>query len=109
MMHRCAAGRRAEEREPVLELKDVQKVSSGPAARPHGDRRASVAPGGVTAGLILATALVLGACAIPFGNGTESTDRSPAETRRERNRLYLEEQQRMQQQQLFDRGGPSDR
>jgi hypothetical protein len=93
----------------VLEPTDVQKVSSGPAARRYGNRRASVAPRGVPAGLVLAAALVLGACAIPFGNGTESTDRSSAETRRERNRLYLEEQQRMQQQQQFDRGGPSDR
>jgi hypothetical protein len=53
--------------------------------------------------------VALGGCAIPFGNGTETTGRSAEETRRDRSRLYLEEQERMERERTFDRVGPSDR
>jgi hypothetical protein len=59
--------------------------------------------------LPLAAGLVLGACAIPFGNGTDSTERSPQRTPRDRNRLYLQEQERMEREVQFDQVGPSDR
>jgi hypothetical protein len=59
--------------------------------------------------LALAVGLVLGGCAIPFGNGTEPTDRPAEERRRDRNRLYLEEQERMERERMFDRVGPSER
>jgi hypothetical protein len=63
-------------------------------------------------GLALVTGLVLGACAIPFGDGAETrpTGQSPEETRRDRSRLYQEEQERMERGRTFDRvGPPSDR
>jgi hypothetical protein len=63
----------------------------------------------LTLTLALAAGLVLGACAIPFGIGSEPSDRPPEQTRRDRNRLYLEEQERMERQRTFDRVGPSDR
>jgi hypothetical protein len=52
--------------------------------------------------------IALTGCSIPFGNGGEPapSSQSPEETRRERNRLYLEEQERMQRQNQFDRVGP---
>jgi hypothetical protein len=62
--------------------------------------------------LALAVTLATGGCAIPFGSGgeSESTSGSPEETRRERNRLFLEEQERRERQMQFDRvGPPSDR
>jgi hypothetical protein len=64
---------------------------------------------------VLALALTTAAgCAIPFGGtGDESapsTSESSAERRRERNRLFLEEQERMERNIQFDRAGPpSDR
>ena len=72
-------------------------------------RRGWVAARRVTLTLILglAAGLALGACAIPFGNGTESTDRSPEERRRYGNRLYVEEQERMERERTFDRVGPA--
>lgn len=59
-------------------------------------------------GLMLGT--ILGGCAIPFGNGgdTSPSYQSPEETRRERNRLYIEEQERQERARSFDRVGPSD-
>ena len=60
----------------------------------------------------VALGIALTGCSIPFGNGGEPapSGESPQETRRERNRLYLEEQERMQRQNQFDRvGPPSDR
>lgn len=72
-------------------------------------RRGSVEPRWLTVGLALAAGLVLGACAIPFGNGTEPSNRPPEETRRDRNRLYLEEQERIERERTLDRVGPSDR
>ena len=59
--------------------------------------------------LVLALGFMLGSCTIPFGNGGEPTSRSPEETRRDRNRLYTEEQERMERERTFDRIGPSDR
>ena len=59
--------------------------------------------------LVLALGFMLGSCTIPFGNGSEPTSRSPEETRRDRNRLYTEEQERMERERTFDRIGPSDR
>jgi hypothetical protein len=59
--------------------------------------------------LAIAAGLVLGACSIPFGNGAESTESSPRETPRDRNQLYLQEQERVERQFQFDRVGPSDR
>lgn len=66
--------------------------------------------GRLLSGVVLGIALT--GCSIPFGNGGEPapSGESPQETRRERNRLYLEEQERMQRQNQFDRvGPPSDR
>ena len=51
---------------------------------------------------------VLSGCAIPFGNGGASSYQSPEETRRERSRLYTEEQERMERERTFDRFGPPD-
>jgi hypothetical protein len=59
--------------------------------------------------LAIVAGLVLGACSIPFGNGAESTDPSRRETPRDRNRLYLQEQEQLERQYQFDRVGPSDR
>jgi len=59
-------------------------------------RCGSIAPLRLTLTLALAAGLVLGGCAIPFGNGTETRDRPAEETRRDRNRLFLEEQERIE-------------
>jgi hypothetical protein len=73
-----------------------------PEQHRRGGRR--TAPRKLTAGLALAAGLVLSACAVPFGPGA---DQQPAETNRERNRLYLEEQYRMERgRQLNWDGGP---
>jgi hypothetical protein len=66
--------------------------------------------GRLVRGVVLGIALT--GCSIPFGNGGEPapSGQSPQETRRERNRLFQEEQERMQRQSQFDRvGPPSDR
>ena len=66
-------------------------------------RRARSVALGWSLTLALAAGLILGGCAIPFGAGAESTDRSAEETRRDRNRLYLEEQERIERaRQTFD-------
>lgn len=85
-----------------------------PVATEDARRRArsvAVALGQLT--LALTVGLVaLGGCAIPFGSGQESTDsmdQSGRERRRERNRLFLEEQERIERGREFDRVGPSDR
>jgi len=56
--------------------------------------------------LVLVAWAVLGGCAIPFGNGGDPSYQSPQETRRERSRLYGEEQERMERERTFDRFGP---
>jgi hypothetical protein len=56
--------------------------------------------------LVLVAWLVLGGCAIPFGNGGDPSYQSPQETRQERSRLYREEQERMERERTFDRFGP---
>jgi hypothetical protein len=64
----------------------------------------------VTAGvLILGLWIALGGCAIPFGNGGETTSGTPQETRGERNRLLQDEYEKIERDRLMDRGGPSDR
>ena len=73
----------------------------------HGRRDARYSlPRRMIVGLALGAGLVLGACSIPFGSGTESTEQSSPETPRSRNRLYLQEQERAERMQQFDRGGP---
>jgi hypothetical protein len=60
--------------------------------------------------LVLILGTVLAGCAIPFGNGGDPSYQSPEEKRRERSRLYQEEQQNMERERQFDRiGPPSDR
>jgi hypothetical protein len=56
--------------------------------------------------LVVVAWLVLGGCAIPFGNGGDPSYQSPQETRQERRRLYTEEQERMERERTFDRVGP---
>jgi hypothetical protein len=56
--------------------------------------------------LVLVAWAVLGGCAIPFGNGGDPSYQSSQETRRERSRLYREEQERMERERTFDRFGP---
>jgi hypothetical protein len=59
---------------------------------------------------VLIAAGALGGCSIPFGDGGGSSYQPSEETRRERNRLYQEEQQNMERLRQFDRiGPPSDR
>ena len=81
------------------------RVSRG-AGGPCGGRGRTIAK---TLLLVLTLGSVLGGCTIPFGNGGEPTSQSPEETRRERNRLYMEEQERMERSRQFERVGPSDR
>ncbi len=73
--------------------------------------RELTAPWGARLLRILILGTVLAGCAIPFGNGGDSSSyQSPEEKRRERNRLYQEEQQNMERERQFDRiGPPSDR
>ena len=59
--------------------------------------------------LILVLGLALGACAVPFGPGSDGGSDSSGQTPSDRNQLYLQEQQRQYRQQQFDRVGPSDR
>ena len=60
--------------------------------------------------LVLILGMVLAGCAIPFGNGGDPSYQSSEESRRERNRLYQEQQQNMERERQFDRiGPPSDR
>ena len=96
----------------MFEPNDARRVPSVAAdGRRQDVRRDLVAARRLTLTLILGlgAGLVLGACAIPFGNGPEPSNRPPEETRRDRNRLYLEEQERMERSRLFERVGPSDR
>jgi hypothetical protein len=55
---------------------------------------------------ILILGAVLAGCTIPFGNGGDPSYQSPEERRRERSRLYQEEQQKMERERQFDRVGP---
>jgi hypothetical protein len=103
---------RRREEDTVFEPNDACRVQSVVADGPRQDvRRGLVAARRPTLILILGlgAGLVLGACAIPFGSDTDQTSQSPKETRRERNRLYLEEQERTERTRLFERVGPSDR
>ena len=94
----------------MLDPKEVFRASPGASDdRRQDKRRAAVARRRLTVGLALVVGLVLGACAIPFGNGTDSTEESPQKNPRDRNRLYLQEQERVERQFQFDRVGPSDR
>lgn len=94
----------------MFEPNDARRVRSAATNDRRQDMRDGlVAARRLTLTLALVAGLVLGACAIPFGIGTEPSDRPPEETRRDRNRLYLEEQERMERQRMFDRVGPSDR
>lgn len=87
---------------------DTSRTESAAPRHPR-QRIIGACPRRLTAGLTLVAGLVLGACAIPFGSGADSTDQSTPETSRDRNRLYLQEQEQMRRQQQFDRVGPSDR
>jgi hypothetical protein len=60
-------------------------------------------------GLALVAGLVLGACAVQFGQGSDSPDPSSTQTPSERNQLYWKEQEQLERQYQFDRVGPSDR
>ena len=94
----------------MFELTDLPRAPAGsPGDPPHRARRDPVTRRRLAAGLAVAAGLVLGACAIPFGDGTSPSGQSSSETRRESNRRYLEEQRLMEQQRQFDRIGPSDR
>jgi hypothetical protein len=65
---------------------------------------------GLVRSLILG--ITLAGCTIPFGNGGDpaTSGQTPQETRRERSRLYQQEQERYQREMQFDRiGPPSDR
>jgi hypothetical protein len=79
-----------------------------PAAdeRRRSARKRPAAPRGLAVGLALAAGLVLGACAIPFGEGGDPSSQSPEQTRRDQNRRYIEEQGAYERQQTFDRVGP---
>jgi hypothetical protein len=92
----------------VVEPKDPSRIQSGATEYRRRDARCGL-PRRLTAGLVIAAGLVLGACSIPFGQGAESTGGSSEETPRDRNRLYLQEQERMERKMQFDRVGPSDR
>jgi hypothetical protein len=60
--------------------------------------------------LVLILGMVLAGCSFQFGNGGDPSYQSPEEKRRERSRLYQEEQQNMERERQFDRiGPPSDR
>jgi hypothetical protein len=67
---------------------------------PEARRRATVA-------LALTASLALGACAVRFG--PDPSESPGPDGTRDRNRLYLEEQQRLERQRVFDRSGPSER
>jgi hypothetical protein len=82
-------------------------VGCGDAGGRAGETRAIVR---LVRSLILG--ITLAGCTIPFGNGGDSASsgQTPEETRRERNRLYQQEQERYQREMQFDRvGPPSDR
>jgi hypothetical protein len=93
---------------------EQQRMSGAPSVatedRPRDKRCGAAAPRRLILTLAFGAGIALGACAIPFGDGGEPTGRSPEETRRDRSRLYLEEQERMERERTFDRvGPPSDR
>ena len=50
--------------------------------------------------------LVVGSCSVQFGNGSDSPEQSSSQTPRDRNRLYLQEQERSERQYQFDKVGP---
>lgn len=60
-------------------------------------------------GLALAAGIVLGACSVQFGPGSDSPDQSSPQKPGDRNRLYWKEQEQIERQYQFDRVGPSDR
>jgi hypothetical protein len=103
---------------PGVDAGEGQGFVTGPTRLGHGQSglpddglRGDRAGSGrrLVAGLILVLGLALGACAVPFGPGSDDGSDSSSQTPRERNQLYLQEQQRQYRQQQFDRVGPSDR
>jgi hypothetical protein len=85
-------------------------VRRGPREREGTTVREFAAPWAARLTLILILGTGLTGCTIPFGNGGDPSYQSPEETRRDRNRLYQEEQQNMERARQFDRiGPPSDR
>lgn len=96
----------------MFEPNDAGRVQSAATDDRHRDvRRGFLAPRrpALTLLLGLAVGLALGGCALTFGNGAEPTSRPSQETPRDRNRLFLEEQERLERQRTFDRVGPSER
>ncbi len=103
---------RGREENTVFEPNDACRIPSVAAdGRRQDARRDLVVARRLTLTLILGlgAGLVLGACAIPFGTGTDPTSQPPEETRRDRNRLFLEEQERIERARQLERVGPSDR
>lgn len=89
-------------------MQDPKDGFRSPAAdeRRPSARGGRAAPRGLAVGLALAAGLLLGACAIPFGDGGAPSSQSPEERRRDQNRLYLEEQEAIERQRTFERVGP---
>jgi hypothetical protein len=85
----------------------LRQGTDGPVSNGDRRRRARARPLRV----VLALAVALTGCSIPFGPGGEpSSHQSPQETRRERNRIYMQEQEQLERSRTFDRSGPpSDR
>jgi hypothetical protein len=96
----------ARKREEMLVLDPKDAYRSPAADERRRSARGPAAPRGLAVGLALAAGLVIGACSIPFGNGGDPSSQSPEDTRRDRNRRYIEEQGAYQRQQTFDRVGP---
>jgi hypothetical protein len=83
----------------------MRQARTGEAAhRPRTVRRRRLATA-----LVLAGGLLLGACAVQFGSGSDSPDQSSQKKPHDRNRLYWQEQEQLERQYQFDRVGPSDR
>ena len=87
---------------------DTSRSQSSGTEYRRSDARCGL-PRRLIACLAIVAGLVLGACSFTFGPGADSTEPSPQETPRDRNRLYQQEQQQLERQYQFDRVGPSDR
>jgi hypothetical protein len=87
---------------------ETSRSQSGGTEYRRLDARCDV-PRRLIASLAIVAGLVFGACSIPFGPGADSSEPPPRETPRDRNRLYQQEQERLERQKQFDRVGPSDR
>jgi hypothetical protein len=88
----------------MLEVGGLGNDSSGGAA---GRRLGEARPTVERLALALVLGIALGGCSVTFGDGGEPTSSSPEERRRERSRLYMEAQHRMELQRQFDRPGPT--